>query len=434
MSSALTRRPSNDHRDRLVASICGLAVLIAGGLLASGCTSESPSTSPPAARRPAPSLTYAAPGRHAVGYRVFTSVGTDHEALTLRAWYPASQPDDEPVKTITYTAPNKFDRQITPGKDITAAGGAILDAQPERTSDPYPLVVFSHGYALSPVVYSTLVEHYASQGYVVLAPEHDERFDGSLTGFWKALIDRPDDVHRTIDLAERLNEPGASFAGLLDVDHVAVVGHSYGGYTALAAAGARFDFTAYERRCATLGADDPRTFFCDPVLPRESDMATRAGLPAVPSGLWPSLGDTRVKAVISMAGDAYPFGRRGLAEVTVPVMALGGTVDDGTPYAWGAGLTYEGVGSTDKALVTFPGAGHMIFLDPCKDLPWTRKSAYHEGFCTDAVWSARPLDVVMHYTTAFLRETVSADTEARNVLAGPQPRLDDVEYQTTIRP
>lgn len=434
MSRALERRPTNYRRDRLVASICGLAVLVGGGLLTSGCTSAQPSTTSATTKTLTPALTYAAPGPHAVGYRVFTTTGAHHHALTLRAWYPTPRPADEQAATITYTAPNKFDQQITPGKDITAVGGALVNAQPEQTAQPYPLVVFSHGYALSPIVYSTLVEHYASQGYIVLAPEHNETFDQSLTGFWKALIDRPDDIRRTIDFAELLNKPGAPLAGLIDMEDVAAVGHSYGGYTALAAAGARFDFAAYRSRCTALSEDDPLNFFCDPVVPKEADMASRAGLPSVPSGLWPSLGDARVKAVISMAGDAYPFGRRGLAELKVPVMALGGTVDDGTPYTWGAKLTYDDAASEDKTLITFPGAGHMIFLDPCKGLPWVQHSTYRDAFCTDAVWGTRPLDVVVHYTTAFLRDTLNGDARARVALAGQQPRLDNVEHDTTIRP
>ena len=424
---------NHHHRDRLVATICGLAVLAAGGLLTTGCASAQPSTTSATAKTSTPSLTYAARGRHAVGYRVFTTTGAQQQPLTLRAWYPARRPADKRPATISYTAPNKFDEQITPGKQITAVGGALADGRPERTGGPYPLVVFSHGYALSPIVYSTLVEHYASQGYIVLAPEHNETFDESLTGFWKALIDRPVDIHRTIDYAELLTKPGAPLAGLIDMDNIAVVGHSYGGYTALAAAGARFDFAAYKTRCAALTADDPLNFFCAPI-PNESDMAMRAGLDEVPSGLWPSFGDPRVKAVISLAGDAYPFDQRGLAEIEVPIMAMGGTIDEGTPYEWGAKLTYDHVGSENKTLVSFPGAGHMLFLDPCENLPWVENSVYRDAICTDAVWDTRPLDIVTHYTTAFLRDTLNADPEARAALAGQQPRLDNVEYNTTNQP
>jgi predicted dienelactone hydrolase len=422
----------NHYRDRLVATICGLAVLAAGGLLTTGCTSAQQSTTSVPAETSTPPLAYAAQGSHAVGYRVFSTTGAQGQPLTVRAWYPAVGATAE-TATITYTAPNKFGEQITPGEEITSVGRALADGRPDTTGGPYPLVVFSHGFALSPIVYGTLVEHYASQGYVVLAPEHNESFDGSLTGFWKELIDRPVDIRRTIDHAEQLSRSGEPLAGMIDLDDVAVVGHSYGGYTALAAAGAQFDFAAYKDRCAALAADDPLNFFCAP-LSNESDMAMRAGLDEVPSGLWPSFGDPRITAAISLAGDAYLFDQRGLAELEVPVMAMGGTIDEGTPYTWGAKLTYDHAGSTNKTLVSFPGAGHFLFLDPCENLPWVENSVYRDAICSDAVWDTRPLDIVMHYTTAFLRDTLDADPKARGVLAGQQPQLDNVEYNTTIQP
>ncbi len=425
---------NHHHRDRLVATIRGLTILTAAGLLTAACASARTSTTSATAKTSTPSLTYAAPGKHAVGYREFTTTGAQEQTLTLRAWYPARPPADKKTATINYTAPTKFGEQILPAKAITSVGKAFENGEPERTSKPYPLVVFSHGYAISPIVFSTLVEHYASQGYIVLAPEHNESFDGSLTGFWEELIDRPVDIRRTIDYAELLTKPGEAFAGLIDMDNIAVVGHSYGGYTALAAAGARFDFAAYKARCAALPADDPLNFFCAPI-PNEADMAARAGLSEVPSGLWPSFGDLRIKAAISMAGDAYPFDQRGLAELKVPIMAMGGTIDDGTPYEWGAKLTYDHAGSKYKTLIAFPGAGHMLYVDPCDNLPWTSENfSYRDGFCTDAIWGTdRPLDIVMHYTTAFLRETLNADPSARTALAGKQPHLDNVEYQTTNR-
>jgi predicted dienelactone hydrolase len=422
----------NHYRDRLVATICGLAVLAAGGLLTTGCTSAQQSTTSVPAETSTPPLAYAAQGSHAVGYRVFSTTGAQGQPLTVRAWYPAVGATAE-TATITYTAPNKFGEQITPGEEITSVGRALADGRPDTTGGPYPLVVFSHGFALSPIDYGTLVEHYASQGYVVLAPEHNESFDGSLTGFWEELIDRPVDISRTIDHAEQLSRSGEPLAGMIDLDDVAVVGHSYGGYTALAAAGAQFDFAAYKDRCAALAADDPLNFFCAPV-PNESDMAMRAGLDEVPSGLWPSFGDPRITAAISLAGDAYLFDQRGLAELEVPVMAMGGTIDEGTPYTWGAKLTYDHAGSTNKTLVSFPGAGHFLFLDPCENLPWVENSVYRDAICSDAVWDTRPLDIVMHYTTAFLRDTLDADPKARGVLAGQQPQLDNVEYNTTIQP
>ena len=416
----------------LLAAVALLAVSATNTLAVSRASARKPVATPATTAASTP-LMYSTLGKHAVGYRQFTTRGAQHRSLKLRVWYPAVTPAGGATPTIRYVQANKFDAQDLPVKRITAVGTAAENALADIRNGPYPLVVFSHGYALSPIVYSTLVEHYVSHGFVVLAPEHNETFDRSLGGFWKALIDRPADIKFTVDYAEKLTKPGSSLAGLIDVSRTAVVGHSYGGYTALAAAGARYDLDAYNKRCAQLGPDDPLNFFCAPVVPRETQMAKRVGRRTLPTGLWPSLGDSRVKAVISMAGDAYLFDQRGLAHLTVPVMAMGGTIDEGTPYTWGARLTYDHAASVNKSLVTFTGAGHMVFADPCDNLPWTRKFSYGDAFCNDAVWGTkRPLGVVKHYSTAFLLDSLKDDRAARiSLVSRTTPPLRDVAYETS---
>ena len=73
----------------------------------------------------------------------------------------------------------------------------------------------------------------------------------------------------------------------------------------------------------------------------EAEMAALAGLDGVPEGVWSPFGDPRVSAIIPMAGDAYLFDAAGLSNVTVPMMAIGGTADTGTPYDWGSKLSYD---------------------------------------------------------------------------------------------
>ena len=41
-------------------------------------------------------------------------------------------------------------------------------------------------------------------------------------------------------------EPGGTLDGLIDAEVTAVIGHSYGGYTALAAAGAQIDTASFQ--------------------------------------------------------------------------------------------------------------------------------------------------------------------------------------------
>ena len=92
-------------------------------------------------------------------------------------------------------------------------------------------------------------------------------------------------------------------------------------------------------------------WLCGLFLPNIEAMAELAGLDAIPTGLWPSWRDARVDAIVTMAGDAYMFGEAGLSEVDVPVMAIGGTGDTGTPYDWGTNPTFEYVSSMTKVRV-----------------------------------------------------------------------------------
>lgn len=404
----------------------GLALAALGAGAATGSAQPSP-----VASAPETSLDYAARGPHGVGYLRLAD-GTGRRRMDIHVWYPGVIPAGA-VERVRYDVPNK-DRDWKPAHPLYAFGRALAGAAPVADEAPYPVIVFSHGFHLSPVVYAAMTEHYASRGFVVVAPEHRETLDTTFQGLWKGLIDRPRSVTRTLDAAERLTAPGGALEGLLDMSRVAVVGHSYGGYTALAAAGARYDMHAYRSRCGALPKRSPLTFFCSPILPNEGRMAARAGLARPPRGLWPSAGDPRVRAIIPMAGDAYMFGRAGLAKVTVPTMAIGGTADTGTPYGWGARLTYDGIASSTKILVTLKGAEHFVFTSPCKDQPWVRTRWFRSYLCADPAWNkARALRVVLHLSTAFLQDTLKGDTAARARLAPSAVAIPGVRYAATSR-
>ena len=76
------------------------------------------------------------------------------------------------------------------------------------------------------------------------------------------------------------------------------------------------------------------------------------------------MGDPRVTAIIPMAGNSYLFDEAGLANIAVPMMAMGGAADTGTPYLWGVKPAYDHASSPQKALVSFVGGEHMIFNHP----------------------------------------------------------------------
>ena len=154
---------------------------------------------------------------------------------------------------------------------------------------------------------------------------------------------------------------------MVDTDTAAVVGHSYGGYTALVAGGARLDTAGFEHRCATVsGTDQPGAFLCDTLAPHLTDMAALADLPEVPDGLWPDWSAPTVDAVVSLAGDAYLFDDAGLEELDVPSWRSAARPTPTPPTTCGApnrpsptpGL-HTGHGPT------LDGAGHMVFTARC---------------------------------------------------------------------
>jgi predicted dienelactone hydrolase len=154
----------------------------------------------------------------------------------------------------------------------------------------------------------------------------------------------------------------------------------------------------------------------------------------MPEGLWPAFGDPRVTAILPMAGDSYLFDQAGLAKITIPMMAMGGTADTSTPYDWGAKPAYDNASSAQKALVTFVGGEHMIFNTPCANQPWTSDHPAYGFFCLDPVWNKdRALDLIHHFSTAFLLDTLKGDKDAHAALLPEAVNFPGVEYATTMK-
>jgi predicted dienelactone hydrolase len=117
------------------------------------------------------------------------------------------------------------------------------------------------------------------------------------------------------------------------------------------------------------------------------------------------------------------FGETGLARVNVPVLAIGGTSDMDSPYAWGTHLTYESVASSSKVEVGLQGAQHMIFTGSCQ----TRRrlmTLVPEPFCADPVWNRiRAHKLVRHFATAFLLAELNHDVRASRALTSDAPEF-----------
>jgi len=111
----------------------------------------------------------------------------------------------------------------------------------------FPLLLFSHGNGGLRTQNAFWCEHLASHGYIVVSPDHTGNcgitsIGGELVPFnpqgrEQSATDRPKDLSFLIDVMERMNKGGDSrFFGKLDLDHIGVAGHSFGGYAATAVA------------------------------------------------------------------------------------------------------------------------------------------------------------------------------------------------------
>ena len=103
---------------------------------------------------------------------------------------------------------------------------------------PHPLVVFGHGYSLTPAPYARLLRAWTLAGYVVAAPVFPLENANAPGGPDESdIVNQPADMRLVITRLLALNtRPGGVLEGAIDPARIAVTGHSDGGETALAVA------------------------------------------------------------------------------------------------------------------------------------------------------------------------------------------------------
>ncbi|MEQ8674413.1 MAG: alpha/beta fold hydrolase [Aggregatilineales bacterium] len=368
---------------------------------------------------------YALRGDYVVGTQNLT-IEDPNRPLEVTIWYPAINTDDLPEETV-----------YQPGTLLQLDGRAISDAQPDTSSAPYPLVIFSHGSSGFRFQSRYLTEHLASHGFIVMAADHttntitdllgDPEFSDNLA---PNFIHRPQDILRIISLADDLTAEG-TFEGIIDVERIGVLGHSFGGYTALAASGIPINLTELGNWCDAPTIDNVEDIdgICF-LLNFEDSITDAAGLTETPDGAFPIYADPRIRATIAYAPWNYPIlDHTALETHSTPTMIFGGTADDTTPPLRDAFEIYASLDSAPKTLITLENAGHYVYVDEC----W--QTAITFGFyasCSDAVWDmARVHDLINHFTTAFLLTELYEHDTARAALDPANVSFIGVDYETT---
>ncbi|WP_246105937.1 alpha/beta hydrolase family protein [Rosistilla ulvae] len=209
-----------------------------------------------------------------------------------------------------------------------------------KSREAQPLVLVSHGGAGSRHGLYALAAEMAKQDYVVICLEHvtsntddiRRRMRTLKLGFKEALLEcgddmtarknRPLDVRFAIDLAERLNSSDARIRDRIDLSKIAILGHSYGAYTAMVSCGVK------------------------------------------PVGIDEDLSEPRIGLGIAMSPQSSNgnfFDRNSFAEVEVPFVGISGTRDI---QGNGHRDFFKLMPSKDKHLIWFYDATHFSFSDP----------------------------------------------------------------------
>jgi len=190
-----------------------------------------------------------------------------------------------------------------------------------------PLVVLSHGFGSDRKFLTYLARHLASYGVTVVSIEHPGSNFTWLSGVSlggspgdllaaSEFVDRPKDISFVLDQLAEFNRENGELQGKLNTQQVTVIGHSLGGYTALALAGGELELKELRQFCknsSPIGRSPADWFQC-----------AAADLPDVKE----SLRDRRVVQVIAlnpMTGRL--FGNKGLSKVTIPTLVLTSTED-----------------------------------------------------------------------------------------------------------
>lgn len=349
----------------------------------------------------------------------------EERPLQVTIWYPALNPDslEEHYTYEMNYAPGFFPFSID--------GHALPEAEGDSANAPYPLVVFSHMLQGWRTMSVYLTEHLASYGFVVISVDHTgETIANFEKPFWQHYHYRPLDITRVIAFADELTASEGPLSDLINTEQVAVTGHSSGGWTSLAAAGAQMDFGALQTYCdehaAEMLVED-----CSQLLRNADALAMLFGLDSAPEGLWPAIYDERVAAIVPLSPDTNHFGARGFAAIKVPTMILVGSLDRFIPPEYNVFPRYHDLGSLDKSLVVFDGADHMMFANSCDTSPWLIDIGAFMA-CSDPVWDMdRAHDLINHFVTAFLLAELYGDEDAVVALAPDAVQFSGIQYETT---
>ena len=189
----------------------------------------------------------------------------DFREIVLQCWYPSKHSKSQ--------APEPYmDQMGIRAKPLSNAAGisSFLPSHLEHvktnsyrnlkcsaSNSPYPTLIFSHGITGSRHLHQILFEYLASRGFIVFAPNHSYDAsisifpDGRIADYRSEITGHPDSVAiRSIQMETRSEDIKyiqnfivrmnngdlpSKLKGMIDLNKLALAGHSFGGATAICA-------------------------------------------------------------------------------------------------------------------------------------------------------------------------------------------------------
>lgn len=300
---------------------------------------------------------------------------TDAPTMTVALYYP------------TMVAP----RTIAMGPfTISAAIGA-------RSVDKVKaLILLSHGNAGTELGHSTLAQALARSGFLVAALRHpgDNWQDRSLIEKSpdRYFDERSRQASRVIDAL--LADPAWKdrIAADRQGPRVGALGHSAGGTTVLALAGAKPDLSRIRKHCQAEAAEDP--IFC---------AVGRSAVEMPLSTVAPSLRDERVRAIVAMAPAGVPLTAESLAAVRPATLIYEAELDRYLVPRFHAEWVARNLPAPNLHRV--PNAWHYAFMDtPTMPIPSPDGdlAANPPGFDREAFLKQLALEITAFFDKTFL--------------------------------
>jgi predicted dienelactone hydrolase len=345
-------------------------------------------------------------GPHNVGYTNFQlsydALNGASRTIKVHIWYPTDALEGETV-LYDFLAVDEL------------ALGQAAPRLPEQ-GDSYPVLVHSHGHMAFGSVSYTLMDYFASHGWVAVAPDHTGNQPG-IARKTSIYYHRSGDISAVIDALEEGHPSIVETFGdaWFRTDQVAMSGHSFGVFTCWSVAGALMDAAALEESCT------------DGSLSKEGGCT-----PEDTAILLSDLRDERVAASIMMDGSIRRsfYGSDGHVSVEIPLLTMGGSGPTG--HAKGVATQYESLSGLDVTFLDFKGACHEHFgLKECNFSDDRLPEEYGLSTWDDLMDFDEAYRVIGTYALAYSRHYVLDDDSPSilAILSGETTVSDNVVFQ-----